>query len=327
MNNSLIIKDKDNINNLSNKAKIPNDEKFIEIFLNQKATSTQKIYIRTITEFQAYISLENIFNLQSVDILTANNYKNSLLNYIQVSEKPLSSATIVNRLNTISSLYSFGQKVGYFDINPFNVISKPKYDNKNQNKFITNDEVTYILRAVKRLGNNDIIKKRNFLIVSMLLYTGLRISELCSIKWNDFFIDAKDRIGIRIRGKGGNWRSIKIRKELWFYITDYRNSINMDIMFNNNNESPLFINYCGEQLTHWYVRKLISQISEMAGIENKITPHWFRHTSASMALANGADIKKVMAQFGWTNLRTPERYLHDITGFDEAATDFIKIEL
>lgn len=72
---------------------------------------------------------------------------------------------------------------------------------------------------------------------------------------------------------------------------------------------------------------MLQKTSELAGLNKKIIPHWFRYTSASMALANGADIKKVMSQFGWTNLRTPERYLHDITGFDEAATDFIKIEI
>ena len=314
-------------NNLSNKAKIDNDEKFIEIFLNQKATTTQKIYRTTITEYQVFLISQGFLNLQQGDIVVANNYKNILISHIQASGKPLANATIVNRLNTISSLYTFGQKVGYFEVNPFNVISKPKYDNKNKNKFITNDEVTYILRAVKKIGNNDIIKKRNFLIVSMLLYTGLRISELCSIGWNDFFIDAKNRIGIRIKGKGGIFRSIKIRKELWFYVADYRGSMNMNVSFNNNDTSPLFLNYQGDALTHWYIRKLIAQAGQMCGIENTITPHWFRHTSASMALANGADIKKVMTQFGWTNLRTPERYLHDITGFDEAATDFIKIEI
>jgi integrase/recombinase XerD len=268
-----------------------------------------------------------VLSLKQGDIVVANNYKNALQNHVQATGKPLSNATIVNRLNTISSLYTFGQKIGYFDVNPFNVIAKPKYDNKNKNKFITNDEVAYMLRAIKKIGNNDIIKKRNFLIVSMLLYTGLRISELCAICWKDFFIDAKNRIGIRIKGKGGLYRSIKIRKELWFYITDYRSSMNMNCSFNNNDTSPLFLNYYGEALTHWYIRKLLSQAADLCGIENNITPHWFRHTSASMALANGADIKKVMTQFGWTNLRTPERYLHDITGFDEAATDFIKIEI
>jgi len=161
----------------------------------------------------------------------------------------------------------------------------------------------------------------------MLLYTGMRISELCSIRWNDFFMDPKNRIGIRIKGKGGVWRSIKIRKELWFYIVDYRTSLNMNTKFSNNDDSPLFMNCSGDALTHWYIRKFLAEAGELAGLENKITPHWFRHTSASMSLANGADIKKVMSQFGWTNLRTPERYLHDISGFDEAATDFIKVEI
>ncbi len=312
---------------LSNKAKIYDDEKFIEIFLNQKATTTQKTYRRTVTEFQAYLQTQNIYELREADVVAVNNYKNAISSYIKDNGKTLSPATIVNRLNTLSSMYTFGQKIGYFKFNPFVVISKPKYDNRNSSKFLNNEEITYFMRAVKKLSENEILQKRNFLIVSMLLYTGMRISELCSIKWNDFFIDPKNRVGIRIKGKGGNWRSIKIRKELWLYIADYRTSLNMSVKFNNNDNSPLFMNCYGEALTHWYIRKFLAQAGELAGLENKITPHWFRHTSASMSLANGADIKKVMAQFGWTNLRTPERYLHDITGFDEAATDFIKVEI
>jgi len=325
MENYILLDKKNEI--FSNKAKIYDDEKFIELFINQKAITTQKTYKRTIIEFQAYIQTQNIYEIREVDVTLANGYKNAISSYIRTNGKKLSPATIVNRLNTLSSMYTFGQKIGYFKFNPFVVISKPKYDNKNQNKFINNEEITYIFRAVKRLSSTEILQKRNFLIVSMLLYTGMRISELCSIKWSDFFMDAKNRIGIRIKGKGGIWRSIKIRKELWFYIADYRNSLNMGIKFDTNDNSPLFVNYKGERLSKNYVRKFLAEASELAGLEKKITPHWFRHTSASMALANGADIKKVMSQFGWTNLRTPERYLHDITGFDEAATDFIKIEI
>lgn len=315
------------VNVISNRANIDSDEIFVDIFLNQKAESTSKIYKNTILEFQAYLETQNIFSLRQVDVVLANGYKNSLLNYIQSSGKNLADATIVNRLNTISSLYTFGQKVGYFEFNPFVAISKPKYDNQHKNKFISNEDVTYILRASKKIGESEIIQKRNFLILTMLLYTGMRVSELCSLKWNDFFVDAKNRIGIHIRGKGGNWRNIKIRKEIWFYISDYRSSMNMGIKFDSKDETPLFLNRNGGQLTHWYIRKMLAKATEMAGIENSITPHWFRHTSASMSLANGADIKKVMSQFGWTNLRTPERYLHDITGFDEAATDFIKFDI
>lgn len=307
---------------------IHSDDMLIELFLLERSESSRKVYIRVISEFRKSVKETNNVNyLNEVNVVHVSDYKQRLLNYKKKDGNPLSLATVSQRLNIISGLFTFAKDVGYVKYNPVKVIKKPKFDNKNQHKFMTEAETTLILKALKQSTREALYNERNFLMGALLLFTGLRISELCSIQWKDFYVDPRNRIGIKIKGKGDKWRNIKIRKELWFYISKYRKMCGKTDDFDPSDDSPLLLNRYNEALSQWGARKIIEKACESVGMNKKVTPHWFRHTSASMALANGADIKKVMSQFGWSSLVTPQRYLHDISGFDDAATDYVKISL
>lgn len=305
---------------------VTTDDKLIDIFLCERAESSQRIYTRVISEFRIYIKdYFNIIDLKGVGITHISEYKNILLNYEKKNGSKLALSTVSQRLNIISGLFTFGKNIGYFRFNPVPMIKKPKFDNRNDQKFLTQQECTNLLKSLKRSSNNDILSLRNLIIGIFLLYSGLRISEICSVKWKDFYIDPKYRVGVRIKGKGSKYRSVKVAPEVWVLITEYRKILGYSAEINNNATQYLLLNKNRKQLTPSGARKVLISGAEYAGLDKKITPHWLRHTSASMALANGADIKKVMSQFGWSTLITPQRYLHDITGFDDAATDYIKI--
>lgn len=328
---NIVISDSSNISN--NNLNIVNgginsDKMLIDLFLLERSESSRKVYSRVIDEFIFFMNdLHNIDKLTSVTIVHVSDYKQQLLSYVKKNGKPLALSTVSQRLNILSGLFSFAKGVGYIEQNPVKALKKPKFDNRNAHKFLTTSEVTLLLKSMKRSATDETIAQRNFIIGALLLYTGIRISELCSISWKDFYIDPKNRIGIKIKGKGSKWRNIKIRKELWFYISMYRKKLGLSDEFNPEDESPLFVNRYGERLTQWGIRKMLKKSCEQICLIKKVTPHWFRHTSASLALANGADIKKVMSQFGWSTLITPQRYLHDVSGFDDAATDYINVSI
>lgn len=327
-NNSEIISNNYINNDIILNNSISNDDMLIELFLLERAESSRKVYFRVIGEFKKSVKeTNNVIYLNEITIVHVSEYKQQLMNYRKKDGQPLSLATVSQRLNIISGLFSFAKDVGYLKYNPVKAIKKPKYDNRNEHKFLTEQETTLLLKSLKQTTQDPIISERNFLIGAILVYTGLRISELCSLSWCDFYLDPRNRIGIKVKGKGSKWRNIKIRKELWFYISMYRRKCGKSDEFDIKDTSPLFFNRYGDRLSQWGVRKMLSKACEQVGLSKKVTPHWFRHTSASMALANGADIKKVMTQFGWSSLLTPQRYLHDISGFDDAATDYVKVSL
>ncbi|WP_105617861.1 tyrosine-type recombinase/integrase [Vallitalea okinawensis] len=323
-----IIYNNSNNNDIILNNSISNDDMLIELFLLERAESSRKVYYRVIGEFKKSVKeTNNVNHLNEVTIVHVSEYKQRLLTYRKKDGKPLSLATVSQRLNIISGLFTFAKDVGYLQYNPVKAIKKPKYDNRNEHKFLTEQDTTLLLKSLKQSSQDSTISDRNFLIGAILLYTGLRISELCSLSWCDFYLDPRNRIGIKVKGKGSKWRNIKIRKELWFYISMYRRKCGKSDEFDIEDTSPLFYNRYDERLSQWGVRKMLSKACEQVGLSKKVTPHWFRHTSASMALANGADIKKVMTQFGWSSLVTPQRYLHDISGFDDAATDYVNVQL
>lgn len=361
---------------------ISGDQELIMRFLEEQKPRTREEYKKTLIGFVRFIN-ERLYleKLHDVGVGSIQDYKYHLQTYTKKNGKNLAAATIAQRLRIVSSLFSFGVKSGYFKINPVSVIKKPQIKNINENKYLTEEEVTLILGQLKNSSkclikkqdkekravaaskaagrknlklkksktktmkkstspnttkdkkgqskntqsqrNYQAINTRNYLIGLMLFYLGLRVSELCGIRWNDFFVNPKGHIGLTVHQKGGGTRVVKIRPDLWEQIKQYREMENMSTNFSQHDTSPLFLNYKKEALTQWYVRKLIRESCKTLGIEKGVTPHWFRHTSASHALALGADIKSVQAQFGWTNLNTPSRYLHSVRGLDDTATDIM----
>lgn len=320
---------------------VSGDQELILRFLEEQKPTTKKEYKKVLMDFVNFLQNKLYIGcLHEVGIAAIQDYKYHLQTYQKKSGGNLSPATIAQRLRIVSSLFSFGVKANYFQQNPVNAIKKPQVKNFNDDKYLTMDEVKAILGALhgssafelndqngrkkkSAFRKPELINARNHLIGLTLFYLGLRVSELCSIRWCDFFTNPKGHIGLTIHQKGGGTRVVKIRPDLWEYIKEYRESTGMKITFSQKDESPLFLNPQGEALTHWYVRKLLRNACEKAGVDKPITPHWFRHTSASQALALGADIVSVQRQFGWTNLNTPNRYLHSVKGLDDTATDIM----
>lgn len=318
---------------------IKSDKELLIRFLEEQRPKTKEEYKKTLKEFVTYIN-ETLYitSLHEVTIGSIQDYKYYLTTYTKKNGQNLATATIAQRLRIVSSLFSFGVKTGYFKMNPVTVIKKPRVQNENEHKYLTMEEVSLLLAALKSSGNvketksatrplkvgyrkNDILNARNHLIGLTLFYIGLRISELCSIQWKDFFINPKGHVGIRLKAKGGGTRVVKVRPDLWLKIKEYRQLLKKNTDFSPTDETYLFLSVRGEPLSADYIRRLLAKTCKEAGINKKVTPHWFRHTSASQALALGADIKAVQTQFGWTNLSTPSRYLHNVKGLDETATD------
>lgn len=257
---------------------------------------------------------------------------------VRRKRKPLADATIATRLNALGGLYTYGVKFGYFKRNPFLLIRKPKLDHMPKDKFLTDEQIELIRKELlyplkKGLYKDDpghplfrrIIFQRNYLIFRLFIFTGLRVSELASAKWKHISVNSNNKRGLRVKGKGSRYRTVKINEELWCEFDKYRSLLYQRKVLNITDESNIFLSKSYTPLTPSGVRQVVETVSTAAGIEKKVTPHWLRHTSASKAIQGGADIKLVMAQYGWTNLNTPNRYIHLTKGLDETASDKINI--
>ncbi|HIP90090.1 MAG TPA: hypothetical protein EYH22_00875 [Candidatus Nanopusillus sp.] len=162
-------------------------------------------------------------------------------------------------------------------------IKAPKVD-KRLPKFITFEEFQKLVNAAK--------KDRDKLIIEFLFYTGVRVSELVSLKkdailWDQGFI--------RVYGKGGKERLVPIPEFLLKKLRDYVNKINSEYIF---------------PLSARQVERIVKNTAIRAGITKKVTPHVLRHSLATTLLSKGVDIRYIQELLGHSSLSVTQVYTH-----------------
>lgn len=154
-------------------------------------------------------------------------------------------------------------------------------------------------------------KKKNALrdaaISEILFSTGMRISELCSIKPHDINLSTGT---ILIYGKGNKERRINIGNEQVISILkEYRSEFSPEI----NMCGHFFANQYGRMLNDQAVRRMINKYCSLASIDLHITPHMFRHTFATSLLDADVDIRYIQEMLGHSSINITQIYTHVTT--------------
>lgn len=152
------------------------------------------------------------------------------------------------------------------------------------------------------LSHNEInILMRDIAIIELLLGTGIRVSELCNLTLAE--VDLISGV-LKINGKGAKERILAIsNKNLLYALKKYTNSVK-----NRYNESFFFQNRLGNKLSEQSVRFIIKKYTNLAGITQKITPHMFRHSFATLLLEQDVDIRYIQRMLGHSSISTTEIY-------------------
>jgi site-specific recombinase XerD len=140
---------------------------------------------------------------------------------------------------------------------------------------------------------------RNQSIIQLLLDTGLRASELCDLRWEDF-----DTTGCTVMGKGNKERYLPISEPCRKSLEEYR----LKERGKCSATGFAFVGPNGNPLDRTSLRQILVRIGERAGVPN-VFPHRFRHTFAINYLRNGGDIYTLQAILGHEDLEMCKRYL------------------
>ena len=145
---------------------------------------------------------------------------------------------------------------------------------------------------------------RDIAVLELLFATGMRVSELCSLKQNDIRLDVGE---VRIHGKGAKERLVQIASpHVLQALSNYKNSYADDIL----QSSSFFVNRYGNALSDQSVRAIISKYAKLAGTNLHITPHMFRHSFATLLLEEGVDIRYIQHLLGHSSILTTQIYTH-----------------
>ena len=194
-------------------------------------------------------------------------------------------------------------KAHVFDINLKNWGGVSGNKGQKLPEFMGEEEVKKFLDAIEQSDFKQ-NSNRNKLIIKVIIFTGIRVSEALNLKRKDITEDG-DLFIIRIRGKGNKYRIVMIKRHL---IEDHLNAIAINYI---NKEGYLFINKKGTRLTQAYVSRIVEQILFKAGIrKEKNGAHMLRHTFATMLYKKQKDLVLVQEALGHASLNTSRIYTH-----------------
>lgn len=186
------------------------------------------------------------------------------------------------------------------------VVSSIKFRMKQPKRLprtIPRDELNLVL-AGARDALSSLVGQEMHLILLLLASTGLRVSELCSLRLLDIDGGSGE---LKVFGKGAKERIVvvantDVRVALERYISEKRQDVVP--------AAPLFPNKRGKPISPKWVRMRLRRVAEISGVRRKITPHMFRHTAATLLIEGGVDIRFVQRLLGHANLATTEIYTH-----------------
>lgn len=266
--------------------------------------------------FQYMIILKNKLDEDSVDI-TQIDIKNIDIDFIKritlndaymfiVYCKNKRSNNAKTRSRKISAIRGFFKyitnKKGLLTANPMEELETPK-TKKSLPKYLTLDQSINLLDAVD--GEN---KARDYLIITLFLNCGLRLSELCALNLGDI-IDGKT---LKVTGKGNKERIVYLNDACKSAISSYLKVRPVDGVKDKN---ALFIsrqkNRISNKTVQWIVYKYLEKIGIKGGQANGYSVHKLRHTAATLMYQHGhVDIRVLKDLLGHENLGTTEIYTH-----------------
>ncbi len=144
---------------------------------------------------------------------------------------------------------------------------------------------------------------RDIAVLELLFETGMRVGELCRLTCGCVDLEARC---VRIRGKGNRERmaplcSAEAIVALEAYATERGE---------RNAAAPFFENNGQQRISDQVVRHIVKKYARLAGLEEPITPHMFRHSVATLLLENGVDIRNIQRLLGHSSLTVTEIYTH-----------------
>jgi len=166
------------------------------------------------------------------------------------------------------------------------------------------------LSEVERLLSSPNIRKpqglRDKAIFELLYATGLRVSEVCSLKINDVNLE----VGfIKVKGKGGRERIVPLGETALHFLKRYIEEVRPKLL--KNRESVfLFISSFKKNLSRQSIWKMIKLYIKKTRIKKEVSPHTLRHSFATHLIERGADLRSVQEMLGHSNISTTQLYTH-----------------
>ena len=214
----------------------------------------------------------------------------------------LSARSVGRHLVSLRNFFHLELERGKIQTDPTRDVDAPEIG-QSLPKYLTAAEVDALLAQPDASTSAGV---RDKAMLELLYATGLRVSELASLRWSDL----DPNLGIvRCQGKGSKERLIPVGKSALraaeVYLRTCRGKFVKDpaVPF-------LFLSRLGRKLSRVGLWKILARYGRAAGIRTRITPHLVRHSFATHLLERGADLRSIQLMLGHSDISTTQVYTH-----------------
>lgn len=259
------------------------------------STNTIDAYLTDLDKLLRFLSEENI-HVYDVTLEHLETFSAGLLD---LGIHPSSQARI---LSGIRAFYRFLVMDGRLDADPTELLESPQ-TGFHLPEVLTVEEIDKLIESIDLSAPEG---QRNRTMLEVLYSCGLRVSELCTLKLSDLYLEQGF---IKVEGKGSKQRLVPISpraiKELHYYFID-RNAIAIKPGY----EDFVFISRRGKNISRIMVFHIIKELADRIGLTKNISPHTFRHSFATHLLEGGANLRAIQTMLGHESIGTTEIYTH-----------------
>lgn len=272
-------------------------------------------------EFKLYIEVEKNFSHHTIKSYTSDilsfliwlNERNiEEVTYALIKEYLLyikqfnyTKTTTARKIASLRTFYRFLYRERVIETNPAIGIHSPKRG-KSLPHFLTETEIEQILNNIKMESPAGY---RNRTIFELLYATGMRVSELSNLNYENLNLEENE---IKVFGKGSKERIVLVSERAKKFLQTYLKTVRYLIFKSEklSSQDPIFINKTGYRLQPQSIRLSIKEVMEKIELPKHVTPHVFRHSFATKLLENGADLRIVQELLGHSSISNTQIYTH-----------------
>jgi integrase/recombinase XerD len=260
------------------------------------AKNTVEAYSRDLARLADFLERRGIASWEDLEPIHVRSFVSLL------RTEGLSSRSIARHLVTLRRFHRFLEIEGVAKDHPVPAFHFSPASRKLP-EFLSADDVRLLL---DQPDPARLLGMRDQTMLELLYATGLRVSELVSLKTHQ--IDFHGGF-LTVMGKGSKVRAVPFGKWAKEKLLCYTREIRPRLL-NRKASSFLFVTRSGEPLTRQGFWKLIRRYALAAGIDKKVTPHTIRHSFATHLLERGADLRSVQTLLGHADIATTQIYTH-----------------
>ena len=266
----------------------------------------KQLNFKTIKAYKIDLNQYNSFCLDISDPFS----KKAVDSYITELFKHYKSKSVKRKIASLKAFFHYLEYTEFLVQNPFDKLDVHFREAKLLPKtipFHSIQKFLSVLYAQKMQAVSTYQFKcclRDIAVIELLFATGMRISELCSLKPSDIDLESNT---VLIYGKGAKERILQLgNSEVISALATYQSTFKADI----SACGYFFVNKRKQKLSDQSVRFMINRYAALAGIEQHITPHMFRHSFATLLLEQDVDIRYIQKMLGHSSISTTEIYTH-----------------